>query len=70
VVLIICIGSIGDGIARAIAHRYLGDLVPSPAILEVPKARMIGIELHDQISIGDGFIRIDRDRTHVDVVGK
>jgi hypothetical protein len=31
---------------------------------------MIGIELHDQISISHGFIRIGRDRTHVDVIGK
>jgi hypothetical protein len=68
--LIICIRSVGNGIARVILQSDLRDLVAATAILEVPKARMIGIELHDQISIGDGFIRIDSDRTHVDVVGK
>jgi len=29
---------------------------------------MIGIELHDRVSIRDDFICIDRDHAHVDVV--
>jgi hypothetical protein len=31
---------------------------------------MIGIELHDCISIGNGLVRISGYRTHVNVIGK
>src|SRR5258708_38903461 len=68
--LFVRIRSIRDRIARLILQRDLRDLISSLAIIQVPKARMIGIELHDRIPIGNGFVRISGDRAHVDVIGE
>src|SRR5439155_1290836 len=43
---------------RLIAERKLRDAVASRAILRVAKARMIGAELHNSISIRGSFIRV------------
>ena len=61
---------VGNLIARLKIHRELSDLVAPLPIFAVAKARMIGIELHDRISIGRDFICIDGDQAHVNVVGK
>jgi hypothetical protein len=68
--LFIRIRRVGNRIARLILHRDLGNLIASRAVSLIAKARMIGIELHDRISIGAGFIRIDRDHARINVIGE
>jgi hypothetical protein len=61
---------IGKLLAGAIIHGNFGNLVPSRAVPRIAKARMIGIELDDGISIGDGLFDICGDGARVNVVGK
>src|SRR5436190_13239002 len=62
--------SIGNGIAGMIFRGDLRDLITAATVFEVAKSRMIGIELHDGISIGNGFLEIACDDAGVDVIGK
>src|SRR5207237_9710997 len=55
-VLLVCIRSIGNGIARLILHRDLRDLIAPAAILWIAKAGMFGIELNDIVSIHNRFL--------------
>src|SRR5438067_4433640 len=59
------IRSIRNGVAGVILHRDLRDLIAPAAILGIAKAGMVRIELHDIVSIQNGFIR---DQSPVDVI--
>ena len=64
------IRSIRNGIAGVILHGDLRDLITSRAIFLIAKSRMIGIELHDRVSIRERFVRVDGDHSGIDVIGK
>ena len=58
----------GDWCTRLISHCDLRDGITAGAILLISKSGMVGIELHDSIAIGAGFVAVGRYHPYVDVV--
>jgi hypothetical protein len=67
--LLVGIRSIRNGVAGMIVHRDLRDLIAAAAIVGITKSRVIRIELHNCISIGNGFVSV-RDHPYIDVIGE